>query len=246
MVDNGKVLRREKTERKAILTEAETRNIKSGKMSSKSKSKLYSKLDKRLSALVEDLYLLAENEITLGTWRQLKKYEYNSDFSKLAKIFEDLAGSDYTKIYLDKIHSAKNSEGKKTYWLEKASKGPILNKLWKKKRPYYTERIFHVEYIFRGLNDSRKTKELLKKAYHLQLIPFKKQNAITIKTIQKKIESAKRKTIKKMPRCKTCGYRYSLKCPDCKKRFHNKFQKKLKFMRPNEYVQFQSVKTDSF
>jgi len=247
MVDKGIKSRRKRTERKAILTETEQKNIKSGKMNSKVKSKLYSKLDQRLSALIDDLDLIAKSE-TLRTWRQLKKYQFNSEFSKLAKIFEDLAGSEFTKIYLDRIHSYKNSKGKKIYWLEKSSSDRILDKLWKKKKPYYSERIFHPENILRGLKESKITKELLIQAYYLRLIPLRKEEAREIKIIQKMIEAKKRKTAKKkrMPKCKTCGYRYSAKCPECRKRFHNKFKYMLNEMNPNEYVMFQSINTNSY
>jgi len=247
MVNNDKVSRTKRTERKALLSEADRRNIKSGKMSSTSKSRLYNKLDERLPALMDDLNLIAKSK-TLETWRILKKYEYKSEFSKLAKIFEDISGTEFKKIYLERICSSKNSKGKKVFWLEKFSPERILDRLWKKKKPYYSEKIFQPKNILKGSRESRKTKELLMEAYFLQLIPFEKQKAIERKMIQKIIESKKRKAAKKkkMPRCKTCGFIYSPKCPDCKKRFHNQFKDMIKDKQFNEYVMFQNVDTNSF
>jgi len=236
MVDNGRKLIRKKSERKAILTEAEKINIRSGKISSKSKSKLHHKLDQRLEALIEDLYLISKSD-TLKIWRQLKKYQYNSDFSKLAKIFEDLAGSEFTRIYLDKIRYSKNSKGKKVFWLEASPSKRILDKLWKKKKPYYNERIFNPENILRGLKKSKKTRNMLMKAYNLKIIPLNAREGIERKNLQKSLEPKKKKKII----CKTCGYVNSPKCPDCRKRNHNKFQEIVKGMQPNEYQQFQSI-----
>ena len=247
MVNKGKKLRRKNTERKAILTEAERRNLKSGYMSSVSKSKLYNKLDPRISALVDDLNLIAKSEI-LETWRQLKKYEYNSEFSKLATIFEELSGSEFKKIYLDRIRTTKNTKGKKTYWLEISPSDHILDKLWKKKKPYYSERIFHPENVLRGLKETPMTKELLMEAYYLRLIPLHKKDSVEKKTIQRVIESKKRKAAKKkkMPKCKTCGYRYSAKCPDCRRRSHKKFTDMLKEITLDEHVRFQKINTNSY
>jgi len=245
MVDKGEKSRRKRTERKAILTETEREDIRSRKMNSKSKSRLYSKLDQRLSTLVDDLNLLTKSK-TLWTWRELKKYQYNSDFSKLGKIFEDLAGSEFTKIYLDRIRSAKNSNEKKVFWLEMSPSVHILDKLWKKKKPYYSEKIFRPGNVLRGLKESKKTRDLLMKAYYSNLIPLHQEKGLERKTIQKILESKRKKETKKKSKCKTCGHIYSHKCPDCRKRYHNEFQEKLKGMRPNEYLQFQSVKTDSY
>ena len=49
-----------------------------------------------------------------------------------------------------------------------------------------------------------------------------------------------------MSRCKTCGFRYSPKCPDCRKRFHNQFKDMMKDKYLNEYVMFQNIGTNSF
>lgn len=236
MVDNGRKLIRKKSKRKAILTEAEKINIKSGKISSKSKSKLHHKLDQRFEALIEDLYLISKSD-TLKIWRQLKKYQYNSDLSKLAKIFEDFAGSEFTRIYLDKIRSSKNSKGNKVFWLEASLSEKILDKLWKKKKPYYTERIFNPENILRGLKESKKTRDMLMEAYNLKIIPLNAREGIERKNLQKSLEPKKKIKIK----CKTCGYVNSPKCLDCRKRNHNKFQEIVKGMQPNEYQQFQSI-----
>ena len=241
MVNNSKILRRN-TERKAILTKAERENIMSGKMSSALKSKLYNKLDPRISALVDDLNIIVNSEI-METWRQVKKYQYGSEFAELAKIFEDLAGAEFKKIYLDHIRCDKNSKGKKVFWLEQRSSERILDKFEKKKKPYYSDRIFHPSYILRGLKETKDTKNLLIQAYVLKLIPTQKQKALKKEQIQKKIETEKRKIVKneEISKCKRCGFRYSAKCTHCKERIDKKFKNMIKEMVPNEYVMFQSI-----
>ena len=240
MVDNSRKLVRKKSKREAILTEAEKINIRSGKISSKSRSKLYDKLDQRFEALIEDLYLISKSH-TLEIWRRMKKFQYRSDLSKLAKIFEDLAGSEFTRIYLDRIRYSKSTNGKKVFWLEASPSESVLDKLWKKKKPYYSDRIFKPEYVLRGLKETKKTRELLMEAYNLSLIPLNAEEGIERKNLQKILESKKKKQSKKKIRCKTCGYVYSAKCSDCRERKHKEFQEIVKEMRPNEYVQFQSI-----
>lgn len=244
MVDNGRKLIRKKSKRKAILTEAEKINIKSGKISSKSKSKLYHKLDQRFEALIEDLYLISKSD-TLKIWRQLKKYQYNSDLLKLAKIFEDLAGSEFTRIYLDKIRSSKNSKGNKVFWLEASRQDKILDRVWKKKKPYYSEKLFQPTNVLRGSKETKKIKDLLMEAYNMKIIPIQEKNAIEKKTIQAIIESIKRKTLKNS-KCKTCGFKYSPKCPTCRKRMNNKFQKKIEGKPLTEYVMIQNIDSNSY
>jgi len=177
LTNKGNNSRSKRTKREALLSEAQRKKIRSREMSSSEKSDIYRNLDEKLPALLDDLNIIAKSK-TLDTWRKLKKYQFRSDFSKLAKIFEDIAGSEFTKIYLDRICSDKNSEGKKVFWLEISPSDKILYRMWKKKKPYYSEKIFRPENILRRSKETKKTKELLMEAYYFNLLPFHKEEGL--------------------------------------------------------------------
>jgi len=245
LTNKGNNSRSKRTKREALLSEAQRKKIRSREMSSSEKSDIYRNLDEKLPALLDDLNIIAKSK-TLDTWRKLKKYQFRSDFSKLAKIFEDIAGSEFTKIYLDRIRWGKNSKGKKVFWLEISPSDKILDRMWKKKKPYYSEKIFRPENILTGSKETKKTKELLMEAYYLKLLPFHKKEGLERKKIQKILESKKKKVSKKSPKCKTCGFRYSPKCPVCRERFHNKFKDIMKDTRLNEYLMVQKINTKDY
>jgi len=227
-----------------LLTPSERKVLRSRKMTSSTKAKICSNLDKRLSRFLVDLYLIAESE-DLRVWREIKKYQFNSEFSQIAKVFEEIAGSEFNKIYLDRIRITKNSYGTKLFWKEIITPDRILDHHWKKSKPYYSDRIFQPTNILRGLKESQKTKELLMKANNFDIIPSQEENAIDMKTIITIIESIDKKTSKNS-KCKTCGFKFSPHCPTCQKRNHRKFQKIIKGRRLSEYVWFQNINTSSY
>jgi len=227
-----------------LLTPSERKVLRSRKMTSSTKAKICSNLDKRLSRFLGDLYLIAESE-DLRVWREIKKYQFNSEFSQIAKVFEEIAGSEFNKIYLDRIRITKNSYGTKLFWKEIITPDRILDHHWKKSKPYYSDRIFQPTNILRGLKESQKTKELLMKANNFDIIPSQEENAIDKKTIITIIESIDKKTSKNS-KCKTCGFKFSPHCPTCQKRNHRKFQKIIKGRRLSEYVWFQNINTSSY
>jgi len=236
MVEKSKfVPKKERSKRDAILTEGNKVNIKSGNISPKSKSKLFKTLDKRFDALLLDLDLIADSPM-LETWRDMKKYQFNSLFEKLSKKFEDLAGGSYKRIYLDRVCCTKNKHGKKTYWLEQVPRDNIINHLTKKKKPYYSDRIFDQKNVLRGLHETIDTKKKLLEAYSRVLLPLSSKNGNTKKEIEDLLQLTPKNHPKRKMRCKKCGYVYSAKCPDCLKRSSKEFQRQTKNITLNEYV----------
>lgn len=222
-----------------LFTKTGRKEIKTREMTASSKAKICNILDKRLPVLMEDLNLIAKSE-DLKAWREFKKFQFNSEFSKLARIFEDIAGSEFNKIYVDRIKITKKLEGTKLFWKEIISPGRILDHHWKKNKPYYSDRIFQHTHILRGLKESRKTKELLMKANDLDIMPTKKEDALDKKTIISIIESINKETSKNS-KCKTCGFKFSPRCPTCKKRNHKKFKRMIKGKPLGKYMWIQNL-----
>jgi len=227
-----------------LFTKTGRKAIQNRKMTASSKAKICNILDKRLPVLLKDLHLIAKSE-DLKAWREIKKYQFNSEFSQIAKAFEEISGSEFNKIHMDRIRITKNSYGTKLFWKEIITHDRILDHHWKKSKPYYSDRIFQPTNILRGLKESQKTKELLMKANNFDIIPSQEENAIDKKTIITIIESIDKKTLKNS-KCKTCGFKFSPHCPICQKRNHRKFQKIIKGRRLSEYVWFQNINTSSY
>ncbi len=245
MVDKSKKLpKRKRSRRDALLTEGEKLLLKEEDINSKSKSKLFRKLDRRFETLLKDLDII-QTSPQLEIWRQMKKYQFNSEFETISRKFDELSGGGFKRIYLDRIRDVKK-DGKKFFWLEKHSGEQILDRTVTKKKPYYTERIFFPKNIFRGLKLGQKDEAVLMEAYRGGLLPTQKTNALDSKQLLTKIKRASLPQPKKVQkRCKTCGYVMSPKCPDCIKRSHERFEEMAKNIKLNEYAMTRKINLDN-
>lgn len=159
---------------------------------SKDKSVLHSKLDKKFEEMLEDLKLIADSK-NLQTWREMSFYQ-GKKFWELEKLFKKFTNSviNPRRIFIDKFRSV-ISGNKIKYWLEPKTwdqlEDDLKNKKLKTKKLYYNEKIFRPEFMLRELKARKETKKLIMKLWEKGSLPQNPKNAITLEQIKKKLKS---------------------------------------------------------
>ncbi len=140
--------------------------------------------------LIRDLDIIARSK-HLETWRALKRFEYNSDFARIAKIFTVLNTRSFRTVYLDKIREIKGKDSKMRFYLEEFPKEKITPRVQTKRRPYYSDKIFDPKHLLTKSSTTVRNNEdltkLLIRAYESEILPKEEKNAIDIETIRKEL-----------------------------------------------------------
>lgn len=166
-----------KTIRLSLFSENERNYLKGKKtMGRVIKSQFHHNLDKRFEALLKDLELIHKTP-HLKAWKRLHADNYHMYFQTV-NYFSNLFSS-VEKGYVSALRRISSGKNKK-YWLDHA---PLKDKR-------IDERVFDPNFLFRhvrsGLNDN--DKRLFLKAFDVPgILPTKKEEAITLKEIKKRL-----------------------------------------------------------
>lgn len=145
-------------------------------MDSKSRHRLFSKLDKRFPILLADLdFLLASP--SLATWRDAQKNLFMSDLYKLQEKLQKFT-IEFKPVFLERIMCKKNKKGENMFWIKTYKLG-------------YSDRVYDPNNLTKGLKRRHFPEALVRdmvEAHRHHLIPKDELNPKLRDEIMKELE----------------------------------------------------------
>lgn len=191
--------RRNKTPRLALFSENEREYLHGrADFDTVRKSQFYHNLDLRFYALLRDLELLGHSA-KLKSWRSFRASNYKSRIKK-SNYFEDLF-SDIEHGYESAIHRISKNKGKNKkiiYWIDHSP----IERARRTKPTKIDERVFNKDWLFRHIKKKLTDSEekLFLRAYnHGNILPFKKEDAISIDEIKKRLSGESQSRANNIP-----------------------------------------------
>jgi len=182
-----------KTSRMALFTKNELEYLKGKqKFDTVRKSQFHHNLDLRFDELLKDLELLGRSE-KLKSWRSLRKSKYRRNIKEsdyFRYLFSDIQPGYQAAIR--RISKNKGKNKKSIYWIDHSPT----------KDTRIDERVFKKDFLFRHIKIelTSEDRDLFLRAYnHGNILPFKKEYAISIDEIKKRLSGESQSSVNNIP-----------------------------------------------